>query len=353
MKRLPLALGATLVPASLATAVPLTSAQTTAPPEQLQGVYVSGGIGLDEVAAIKHIAAHYPLALEFARKAVPQNEYMSDVKVAVKDHAGKTVFSATSDGPFLLVKLPAGNYSVSVDRHGEPNSAWWKSSGARTHGCFLCGRSSDAKPLVVRESPCKTAFGSGGTSRGVSAVIFAFAALIGSAQIAVTPVRAAERALALEQNPPGDIPDTQVFLTYTSPLGFSLQVPEGWARTERRDGAKFADKYNTVEVTIAPAAHAPMAGSVADHEAADLLKGGRAVKIETVRQVALRSGPALLIVYTSNSEPNPVTNKQLRLESNRYLIYGGGKLATLDLSAPFGADNADQWKLMSNSFQWR
>jgi hypothetical protein len=189
--------------------------------------------------------------------------------------------------------------------------------------------------------------------RFVPATIFAFAALTDSAQIAGTPAMATERPAAPEKNPPGDIPDTQVFVTYTSPLGFSLKVPEGWARTDRRDGANFSDKYNAVNITVASAASAPTATSAADHEAADLVKADRAVKIEAIRKIVLRSGPALLIVYTSNSEPNPVTNKPLRLESNRYLIYRGGKLAILDLSAPLGADNADQWKLMSDSFQWR
>jgi len=189
--------------------------------------------------------------------------------------------------------------------------------------------------------------------RFVSATIFAFTALPGSAQIADTPAMATERPAAPEKNAAGDIPDTQVFVTYISPLGFSLRVPEGWARTERRDGASFSDKYNAVNIAIASAASAPTPTSAVGHEAADLVKAGRAVRIEAIRKVMLRSGSALLIVYTSNSEPNPVTNKPLRLDSNRYLIYRGGKLATLDLSAPLGADNADQWKLMSDSFQWR
>jgi hypothetical protein len=59
------------------------------------------------------------------------------------------------------------------------------------------------------------------------------------------------------------------------------------------------------------------------------------------------------IIYTSNSDPNPVTNKQIRLENERYLIAHNGKLATLTKLAPAGADNADQWKLMADSFRWK
>jgi hypothetical protein len=69
--------------------------------------------------------------------------------------------------------------------------------------------------------------------------------------------------------------------------------------------------------------------------------------------VKLASGAAVKIVYTANSQPNPVTNKQIRLECERFLIMRGDKLAQVTFSAPAGADNADQWTLMSNSFAWK
>lgn len=186
----------------------------------------------------------------------------------------------------------------------------------------------------------------------VSAVLTA-ALFCGAGPLAISGAAAAERAAVREKNPPGDIPDSQVFIAYTSPLAFSLQVPEGWSRTDRRDGARFADKYNTIHVAMGPVTVVPTVKSVREHEAADLVKAGRAVKIDAVKSVKLRSGPAILIAYSSNSEPNTVTSKQRRLENNRYLIYRSGKLAVIDLSAPLGADNVDQWKLISNSFQWR
>jgi hypothetical protein len=178
--------------------------------------------------------------------------------------------------------------------------------------------------------------------------------LLSGMQHVTTSAMAAEQPVAQEKNPPGDIPDSQVFVVYRSALGFSLKVPEGWARTDRSDGASFADKYNMIDVAVNPdTTGAPTTASVKNHEAVDLVKAGRAVKIEAIQSVKLRSGPAILIAYSSNSEPNPVTNKQLRLENNRYLIYRGGKLASINLSAPLGADNVDQWKLVANSFQWR
>ena len=56
-----------------------------------------------------------------------------------------------------------------------------------------------------------------------------------------------------------------------------------------------------------------------------------------MRTCALPAGPAVLIVYTSNSDPNAATDKQIRLENNRYLFYRTGHEAALTFSAPAGA----------------
>jgi len=181
----------------------------------------------------------------------------------------------------------------------------------------------------------------------------AFALALGSLTPSMVPPAAAqEQPIAPETNPPGDIPDSQAFVTYTSPAGFSLKVPEGWALTQRPDGASFADKYGSVDISLATAASAPTSEQARREALAKLVKSGRAVRISATGRVTLPAGPALLIVYTSNSEPNAVTDKQIRLENNRYLFYRAGHEAALTLSAPAGADNADQWQLMARSFRW-
>ena len=164
--------------------------------------------------------------------------------------------------------------------------------------------------------------------------------------------QAAEQPIAKEQNPPGDIPDSQVFVTYRSPLGFSIKAPEGWGRTERPDGVRFADKYGTLDVAVVVWSEPLDIASVRGGEAKTLEQAGRAVSIVGITAVKLPAGDAVLIKYTSNSEPNAVTGKQIRLEHDRYLIAKGGKLATIDFSAPAGADNVDQWRLMSRAFSW-
>ncbi len=80
--------------------------------------YLMGGIGQTEADAIKHVAKYYPLELEFLLKAKPKDEYISDVKVRIKDTHDKMVLNVTADGPFLLAKMPAGKYTVSAERNG-------------------------------------------------------------------------------------------------------------------------------------------------------------------------------------------------------------------------------------------
>lgn len=155
-----------------------------------------------------------------------------------------------------------------------------------------------------------------------------------------------------EKNPPGDIPDSQVFISYQSPLGLLLKVPEGWARTERDDGARFADKFNAVDLSLTQVAAAPSEASAKAIEVPTLVKVGHNVKPGKVDSVTLKGGLAIRIRYNSDSEANPVTHRQLRLEHERYLFYHDGRQAALDLSAPVGADNADQWQLMANSLRW-
>ncbi|HYL91382.1 MAG TPA: hypothetical protein VEU32_21715 [Burkholderiales bacterium] len=166
-------------------------------------------------------------------------------------------------------------------------------------------------------------------------------------------IQAQASPLPPEKSPPGDIPDTQVFVEYRSPLGFSLKVPEGWARRGEPQGVSFTSAYDGVGVRMAAASGRPTAASVKRDQAAALEKSSAAVRVTKIAEVKLPAGAAVQIVFSSNSEPNPVTGKAIRLENEQYLFWKDGKLATLTLYAPYGADNADQWRLMARSFRWR
>ena len=122
MKRMSSALASMLAVLSIAATVPAMAEPATAlPREQMQGTvaYVTGGIGLDESSAIIQAAPGFPLELEFVRNTMGRNEYLSDVTVTIKDHTGRTVLETVSGGPFLLARLPTGQFMVSAERSGE------------------------------------------------------------------------------------------------------------------------------------------------------------------------------------------------------------------------------------------
>ncbi len=164
---------------------------------------------------------------------------------------------------------------------------------------------------------------------------------------------AGQQSAVVEKNPPGDIPDNQVFVQYQSPLGFSIKIPEGWARHETTDSVTFSDKYNTVAIAVSQRSPPPTLDDIKAREISQLRQSGTAVQVNAVKTVRLPSGSAFVVSYASNSVPNAVTNKSIRLENDRYFFWKEGRLATLTLSAPSGADNADQWLLMARSFGWR
>jgi hypothetical protein len=180
------------------------------------------------------------------------------------------------------------------------------------------------------------------TRRAFGTLAFAFPAAM------ATTFAAAETPMKAEKNPPGDIPDDQAFIVYASPLRFALKVPEGWARTDQADRVIFADKYGKIEV-IVTAGDLPTPKTVVDAIKASL----RAVDIKMAETSDRPAGRAVYVAFDSNSEPNAVTNKQIRLENDRYVFAKDGRVASVTFSAPKGADNVDQWLLMSKSFQWR
>jgi hypothetical protein len=196
------------------------------------------------------------------------------------------------------------------------------------------------------------------------ACLFALSACAGtrpqSAPPETTPVAISssgstqEAPLAPEINPVGDIPDTQTFVPYAdSTGGYSLDVPEGWARTTSGSSVRFDDKFDGLSVTLTSAASAPTAGTVAQNELASLAHSGRAFQIGKLTDLDLPGGHALKIASTINSEADAVTGKQVRLEMDIYLFYKNGTEAMLQLWAPQGADNVDQWNRISGSFQWK
>lgn len=81
--------------------------------------YVSGGVGADEATAMKEAARSFPLEIMFVEKAESgRRAYSADNQVVVLDAGGNTVLNTSSDGPFMLIDLPPGRYTVVAEDEG-------------------------------------------------------------------------------------------------------------------------------------------------------------------------------------------------------------------------------------------
>jgi hypothetical protein len=97
--------------------------------------YVTGGVGLDESHALRAEASRWPLELLFAG---PTSDYLSDVHVDITGSSG-SIFQATADGPFMLVKLPPGDYVVHATYKGQQKTHTVKIGGGHQKADFRWG----------------------------------------------------------------------------------------------------------------------------------------------------------------------------------------------------------------------
>ena len=92
----------------------LSACYAQLPKVQTQGdiTYIAGGIGEDEVKAMKAESKSWPLSIEFSEHLVSQDLWVAQVYLRILDSKGKTLFDTTVDGPIFLGKVPPGNYEL-------------------------------------------------------------------------------------------------------------------------------------------------------------------------------------------------------------------------------------------------
>ncbi|MDX6678953.1 MAG: hypothetical protein QOE31_3005 [Solirubrobacteraceae bacterium] len=156
-----------------------------------------------------------------------------------------------------------------------------------------------------------------------------------------------------EVSPAGDIPDNQAYVAYSPPgAGYSVKVPEGWARTTSGGVTSFTDKLNRIRMQTVPA---PVALTVRDARSSEIPKLAKHVagfNAGTVSTVTRSAGPAVRITYQANSPTDPVTGRSHTDAVERYVFFHGGKDVVLTLSGPRGADNVDPWRIVTDSLRY-
>lgn len=81
--------------------------------------YLTGGVTLDERQEMAEQRNKFSLLLKLAAKS---GRYLGDASVVVTNGKGATVFESTTDGPWLLVNLPAGSYTLKATSGGVSQS---------------------------------------------------------------------------------------------------------------------------------------------------------------------------------------------------------------------------------------
>jgi hypothetical protein len=156
-----------------------------------------------------------------------------------------------------------------------------------------------------------------------------------------------------EVNPPGDIPDDQAFVAYSPPGGgYSVKVPEGWARTSSGAVTSFTDKLNRIQMQTRPATVALTAGEARRHELPKLARSVSGFAAANVSTVKRNAGTAVRMTYQARSPVDPVTGRSHTEAVERYVFFHGGRDVVLTLSGPKGADNVDPWKIVTGSLRY-
>ena len=181
------------------------------------------------------------------------------------------------------------------------------------------------------------------SSRSSSAVRPATSPVAPTTSLAQAPV-------AVESNPPGDIPDNLAFVTFHDPGGrFSFSHPEGWVQSDTAGGVQFSDKLNGVTVTSGAGSAVPTVASARTRDVPALAAAQQAFTLTSVSAVTKPGGMGVLIVYRRNSSADPVTGRQYRDEVQRYELASGGREVVMELFGPVGADNVDAYATMIRS----
>jgi hypothetical protein len=83
--------------------------------------YLSGGIGFAEREALSKAAAHERMNLKLIF-AEPSGAFLSAVPVTITNASGVVLLKVRAEGPWLFVKLPAGEYHYRAERGGQVRS---------------------------------------------------------------------------------------------------------------------------------------------------------------------------------------------------------------------------------------
>ena len=140
-----------------------------------------------------------------------------------------------------------------------------------------------------------------------------------------------------------------------SPSGgvYTIEVPEGWTRTDAPSHEHWQSKFISVDVRVLDRTSAPTPASARADEVPALQRTSPCITLGDVSSVSRKSGAVIRVAYKADSEPEPVTGKVVRDDVERYEYWHAGKEVVVTLAAPVGSDNVDVWRRITDSLSWR
>ena len=198
---------------------------------------------------------------------------------------------------------------------------------------------------------------SNGTTERIRAIsaatIVALGLTVGLSACGAQAQSAAPSPHITEVHPPGDIPDNQAYVMFTSSSGaFELKVPEGWSKSTSGSSTTFTDKLNSITIDQSSVASPPTVASARTKQVSALQASKPKFQLTDVTTFKRSGGSGVLVTYLDDSAPNTVTGSVVRQENQLFLFWKNGQQVALTLAAPQGADNVDPWNIVTKSFTW-
>lgn len=86
-----------------------------------QGIaYAMGGVSIEELQDLERHKDRYSLWVTLAAKG--SGAHLADVQIRITDARKQLVFNELVPGPWLMIDLPPGRYTVEAARRGQPQT---------------------------------------------------------------------------------------------------------------------------------------------------------------------------------------------------------------------------------------
>jgi hypothetical protein len=80
--------------------------------------YISGGVGEEETVAILAEAKQWPVLLELSQIENGRGVWIFGANIKIVNAKKQVVFNASADGPYMLINLEPGDYSIEASYQG-------------------------------------------------------------------------------------------------------------------------------------------------------------------------------------------------------------------------------------------